>query len=325
MEEFEMKPITKNRLFFLWIIIFLSVLLAYPLAGEARQKSWLIGISQPNDTHPIRRAQYDVVRKYEATHENVKFIVTSARLSAAKQTRDVEDLIARRVDLIMVCPHQSDALVPALRRVVKAGIPFMAFDRQVAKSMIPDSVTYVGMDYVVKGTWGGKLAVEDMGGKGNLVIIQGVQGSASNIDNFKGFRSVIKKYPNIKVISDQVGNYQREQAITVMENILQAHKKIDFVFAENDEMGFGALAAIKTAGRQKEIKVGSMDGQKEAIKAVIDGQLAYTVKMPIFFPEALDVAVKILEGEKVDKVVLLPSVPIAKKNAKEHYDPESIF
>lgn len=167
--------------------------------------------------------------------------------------------------------------------------------------------------------------MEVMGGKGNLVIIEGVQGSASNIDNFKGFRNVIKKYPNIKVISDQVGNYQREQATTVMENILKAHKKIDFVFAENDEMGFGALAAIKAAGRQKEIEVGSMDGQKEAIKAVIDGELAFTVKMPIFFPEALDVAVKILEDQKVDKVVLLPSVPITKKNAKEHYDPESIF
>ncbi len=68
-----------------------------------------------------------------------------------------------------------------------------------------------------------------------------------------------------------------------------------------------------------------MDGQKEAIKAVMDGEFAFTVKMPIFFPEALDVAVKILEGQKVGKVVLLPSVPVTKKNAKEHYDPQSIF
>lgn len=320
------------RKILLYLMVFSLALLLYtpvfstPQAEMGEKPStWLIGISQPNDTHPIRRAQYDVVRKYEATHPNAKFIVTSARLSSEKQTRDVEDLIARRVDLIMVCPHQSDALVPALKRVVAAGIPFMAFDRQVAKSMIPDSVTYVGMDYVEKGSWAGKLTAEAMGSKGNLVIIQGVQGSASNIDNFKGFRSVIDKYPDIKIISDQVGNYQREQAITVMENILQAHKDIDFVFAENDEMGFGALAAIKAAARQNEIKVGSMDGQKEAIKAVIDGQLAFTVKMPIFFPEALDVAVEILEDKKVDKLILLPSMPITKKNAEEHYDPQSIF
>lgn len=313
------------------VVLSLALFLSAPVFGGGQEETgekpstWLIGISQPNDTHPIRRAQYDVVRKYEATHPEAKFIVTSARLSSEKQTRDVEDLIARRVDLIMVCPHQSDALVPALKRVVSSGIPFMAFDRQVAKSLIPDSVTYVGMDYVEKGTWGGKLTVEAMGGKGNLVIIQGVQGSASNIDNFKGFRSVIEKNPDIKVISDQVGNYQREQAITVMENILQAHEDIDFVFAENDEMGFGALAAIKAANRQNQIKVGSMDGQKEAIKAVIDGEMAFTVKMPIFFPEALDEAVDILEGKKVEKEILLPSVPITKKNAEEHYDPQSIF
>ena len=309
------------------MIIVFSLPLIYPLTAASGEKPqvWLIGISQPNDTHPIRRAQYDVVRWYEAEHPNVKFIVTSARLSADKQSADVEALIARRVDLIMVCPHQSEALVPALRRVVKAGIPMMAFDRQVAKSIIPDSITYVGMDYVKKGSLGGKLTAEVMGGKGNLVIIEGVQGSASNIDNFKGFRGVIEKYPDIRVITDQVANYQREQALNIMENILQAHKDIDFVFCENDEMGFGALAAIKAAGREDEIKVGSMDGQKEAIEAVINGELAFTVKMPIFFPEALDVAVEILEDKTVDREILLPSFAVTKENAEEYYNPEAIF
>jgi len=309
------------------MIMVFSLPLVYPLAAVSQEKPqvWLIGISQPNDTHPIRRAQYDVVRWYEAEHPNVKFIVTSARLSADKQSADVETLIVRRVDLIMVCPHQSQALVPALRRVIKAGIPLMAFDRQVAKSIIPGSITYVGMDYVKKGSLGGKLTAEAMGGKGNLVIIEGVQGSASNIDNFKGFRSVIEKYPDIHVITDQVANYQREQALNIMETILLAHKDIDFVFAENDEMGFGVLAAIKTAGREDEIKVGSMDGQKEAIEAVMNGELAFTVKMPIFFPEALDVGVEILEGKTVDKKILLPSFPVTKENASEHYDPEAIF
>lgn len=309
------------------MIIIFSLLLVYPLAnaGETNPQIWLIGISQPNDTHPIRRAQYDVVRWYEAEHPNVKFIVTSARLSADKQSADVEALIARRVDLIMVCPHQSQAMVPVLRRVIDAEIPMMAFDRQVAKSIIPYSTTYVGMDYVEKGTFGGKLTAEAMGGKGNLVVIEGVQGSASNIDNMKGFGSVIEKYPDIHVITVQVANYQREQALDIMETILLAHKDIDFVFCENDEMGFGALAAIKAAGREDEIKVGSMDGQKEAIEAVINGELAFTVKMPIFFPEALDIAVEILEGKKVDKEILLPQFPITKENAAEHYDPKAIF
>ena len=110
-----------------------------------------------------------------------------------------------------------------------------------------------------------------------------------------------------------------------MENILQAHKDIDFVFCENDEMGFGALAAIKAAGREDEIKVGSMDGQKEAIEAVINGELAFTVKMPIFFPEALDVAVEILEDKTVDREILLPSFAVTKENAEEYYNPEAIF
>jgi ABC-type sugar transport system substrate-binding protein len=320
-----------SKHFFPVLVIGLLVCVTFGVFGGGEQEevgkpsTWLIGISQPNDTHPIRRAQYDVVRKYEATHPEAKFIVTSARLSSEKQTRDIEDLIARRVDLIMVCPHQSEALVPALQRVVAAGIPFMAFDRQVASSLIDESVTYVGTDYVAKGRLGGELTVDAMGEEGNLAIIEGVQGSASNIDNFKGFRSVIDEYPDIIVIADQVGNYQREQAITVMENILQAHDDIDFVFAENDEMGFGAIAAIQAADRQDEIQVGSMDGQKEAIKAVMDGDLAFTVKMPIFFPEALDVAVDILDGKKVDKKILLPNVPITPENAKEYYDPQSIF
>jgi len=305
--------------------ITLLVLLASTMstATFAAKKSFLIGVSQPNDTHPLRRAQYDAIRAYEATHPGVKFIVTSARLNSEKQASDIEDLISMGVDLIMVCPHQSAALSPSIRRIAEAKIPIISFDRQLAPDVKDLVVSHIGVDYEAEGAQAAETIAKLLNGKGKILVLEGVPGSDSNIERMRGFLAVLEKYPDIKILSRQVTNYQREQAISVTENLLQAYPDADLIFAENDEMALGALQVAKS--KNIKILIGGEDGQKQALKAVMDGDLTFTIKMSVMFPEAADVALAYLKGEKVPKFVKLPTVVVTKDNVDKFYDPDSLF
>jgi ABC-type sugar transport system substrate-binding protein len=291
--------------------------------GPAGKDTFLIGVSQPNDTHPLRRAQYDAIRDYEATHPGVKFIVTSARLSANKQAADIEDLITMGCDLILVCPHQSKALTPSIRRIDEAGIPIMSFDRRVAPVVEDLIISHIGPDFTAQGRMAGEAVVDILDGEGNILVIEGVPGSDSTIRRMEGFLSALEG-TNINILDRQVGNYQREEAIRVAENMLQAHTDVDLIYAENDEMGLGVMGVVQRSDR--DILIGSTDGQKQAIKAIIDTDMyAFTVTLPLMFPETADVAYDYLQGNEVPEEVPLPSKTITDANAEENYDPNSLF
>ncbi|MEW6226546.1 MAG: substrate-binding domain-containing protein [Bacillota bacterium] len=285
-------------------------------------KDLLFGISMPTMTHPIRRAEIAMAEEWRKNHPNVKFVVTDGRLDASKQISDIEDLIARKVDVILVAAHQSPTLIPVLKKAKKAGIPVVAFDRRLTDTDL--FVTYVGSDDREFGRLCAQFIAKKLEGKGNVVILEGVQGGAVTIARQEGFMEEIKKYPGIKIVSDQVANFQRVQAVSVMENVLQAHPDIDAIFSHNDEMALGALQVLKAAGK-KGVIIAGVDGQKEAIKAIIDGEMHFTAKKVLEFPTAAEVALKIINGEKVKPEYILPTVAIDATNAKEQYDPDSIF
>jgi ribose transport system substrate-binding protein len=292
-------------------------------AATTEGKKYVIGISQPTFNHPIRQAHFWAAEIWNETHPNVEFLFMDGRKEAAKQIADVEDLTARQVDLIMIAEHAAGSTNEALKRAVKAGIPVIAFDRTLTDDSIPVS-TITGEDFEY-GRLCGEFIAKTLNGKGNIVVIQAPEGVIVGEKRRDGFYSVIDKNPGLKVLTQQVGNWQRSVALTVMENILQGFPDIDAVYCDNDEMALGALQAIKAAGREDEIILASVDGQKSALESIMEGGLDFTAKKLLEFPLALDIALDVLEGREVEKLIVLEALGISAENVKELYDPFAIF
>jgi ribose transport system substrate-binding protein len=253
----------------------------------------------------------------QKNHPEWKLIVTDGQRNSAKQINDVEDLIAQKVDVIIMAPGQAQPLVPVSKKVMEAKIPLIIMDRELNS----DSYTaFVGGDNVREGQVSAEYIAKRLNGKGNVVEIQGELGASATIDRDKGFKEVMKKYPGIKIIVDQTAEYQRAKAMNLMEDILHANRKIDAVFTMSDEMAFGCLKSIQAAGRASEMFVTGGDGEKAAFDAIKKGELAMTVFYPTGAPEALQLAEKVLKGESFPRRTMLDTPAVTKENVDKFYD-----
>ena len=245
------------------------VLVASP--GQAGMK---VGFSVSTQVNPFYKAMADGVRD-QAAAEGFESTILNAEDKLEKQIADVEDLIQKKVDVIIInATHDGAAAV--LNKATQAGIPVITLQRAVPNS---GAVSHIGTDNVVIGRDGAEWVAKKLNGKGNVVVMEGIAGAASSEDRKKGSAEVWPKYPAIKIVAQQSGKYDRAVALQVMENILQAQPSIDAVFCFNDEMAMGVLAAVKAAKRTG-IAITGMDANKDAREAVARGELTMTVALP---------------------------------------------
>lgn len=275
-----------------------------------------IGFSQCTMNHPWRVAMVEGNKKYAAENlKDVELIVTDGQNNATKQASDIDDLIAQKVDVLIVSPLQSDALTPAVKKAMDAGIKVVTVDRKVETPV----TLHIGGGNIVIGTLNASYLNTKLNGKGNIIEIQGTAGASATIDRDKGFRDELAKYPGLKIVATQYCDYLREPAMKFMEDALQRFGpgEIQAVYAHNDEMALGAIKAIEAAGRSKEIVVVSADGQNEGIEAIKAGKMLQTVTYPFCAPEAVQYAYKLAKGENLDKEIVLPNKPINVENVDE--------
>jgi ribose transport system substrate-binding protein len=167
----------------------------------------------------------------------------------------------------------------------------------------------------------GEYFVKSLGGKGRVVQMEGKPGSVVNQMRGSGWREVIAKHPGIEIVKHVVANYERMQALRHMEDILRSTRDISAVYCHNDEMALGAIKAIKEAGRSKEIWLTGYDGiQPDALEAIHNGELRATWQYLPFGTEAVDAAVKILQGMQVPREIVFPSPLITRDNIGDFYD-----
>jgi len=188
--------------------------------------------------------------------------------SIPEQLSQVEDVIVKKPDAIVFTPVDYKALIPGVEKMNAAGIPVVNVTDHMAGGKI---VSYVGIDDYKVGRATAEALMKTLGGKGNVVIIEGVKGSISNQDRTRGLTDVVKEHPNVKLLATQAGNFQRLNALQVMENLMQSFPQIDGVMAANDAMAIGAIEALDAANR-KSIVVG-INGTKEAVEGVKAGKL----------------------------------------------------
>jgi ABC-type sugar transport system substrate-binding protein len=274
-----------------------------------------IALSQ-NTTHFPWSVTLNNDMKYWAKKTGVEFIWTDGDNDGANQLADCEDLIAKKPDVLLMNAIQAEALTPVYEMCNKAGVPLIVFDRAInAEPGTGMYLTFIGEDQVEEGRVAGRMVVEAIKEKngsyrGNVLELQGTIGASVTVDRHEGFVEILNKYPNIKIAASQSGNFGREPALKIMQDWLQAYPKgrVDAVYAHNDEMGLGALAAIKSARRTELLGyIASIDGQIQALEAVLKGEFLVSVQNPPYFGEpAFTSALKYLEGYHLPAVQWVP-------------------
>jgi len=280
--------------------------------GRHERGKFLIGFSQANLGEPWRVAMNAEVAARAKDFPDLDIVYADAQQDNAKQVADVENFLRQKIDLLIISPNEAKPLTPIVTRVFQQGIPVVILDREIDGDAY---TTFIGADNVAIGHAAGEYAAQLLGGKGDVVEIKGLPGSTPARDRSAGFRAAIAKYPDIHIIHDPVANWLREEAMTQMEAALQAHPHIDLVYAHNDPMAIGAYLAAKAKGREHEMKfigIDGLPGLDGGRQAVADGKLAATFVYPTGGKQAVEIAERILHGEKVPHRITLPTERITK-------------
>jgi inositol transport system substrate-binding protein len=162
-----------------------------------------------------------------------------------------------------------------------------------------------------------ELIAKHLNGKGNVLMIQGYMGQAAQLDRERGAKAVFAKYPGLKLLASQTGEWDRAKSMSLMENWIQSFgDQIQAVFAQNDEMGLGALQALMDAKKKAQVYVVSVDGIQDARKSVEQGNLDATLiqNAEKQGSESLRMAVELAQKKKIkESNILIPFEIFQKK------------
>lgn len=268
------------------------------------QKNYTVGFAAQQSDHPWTIAFNESIEE-EAAARGDKLIVTDAQGSTAKQISDVESLIAQQVDVIIISPREEKPLAEVTLKARDAGIPVFIVDRAIDDSVAvagEDYVAYVGSDFYAEGKRAGEWLVEQLPDGGRILELSGTTGSSAADDRGRGFLDAIEG-SGIEILATQDGDFVRDKGRQLMETLIQQYPDVDAVFTHNDEMALGAITALEAAGKKpgEEIIVVSVDGQKEALQAIVDGTLGATVECnPRFGPAIFDAIHAYGDGDAVE-------------------------
>jgi ribose transport system substrate-binding protein len=278
--------------------------LAQELPPLEKKDSYKVGFAQTESNNPWRIAQTESM-KAEAAKLGHQLVYTDAAGSAAKQVADVNSMIAQGVDAIFLAPREEKPLIPAVMAAKRNGIPVILLDRNVDQNLAKageDYVTFIGSDFVEEGRRAAEWLVNATGGKAKIIQLEGTTGSSPANDRRKGFEEYIKDHPGMEIIASQSGDFSRDKGRQVAETLLQAHPAATAIYAHNDEMAMGAIAALEAAGKipGKDVTLVSIDGTRDALQAIIDGKLGATVECnPRFGPKAFETLAAYAAGETI--------------------------
>ena len=301
-------------------IVALGAGIAFAASPPLEKKdAYKVGFAQTESNNPWRIAQTESMQA-EAEKLGHQLVYTDAAGSAAKQVADVNSMIAQGVDLIFLAPREEKPLIPAVMAAKQAGIPVILLDRNVDQSLAKageDYVTFIGSDFIQEGQRMAEWLIANNGGKMKIIELEGTVGSSPANDRKKGFDDAINAAGGFEIVASQSGDFARDKGRQVAESLLQAHPDANVVYAHNDEMAMGAIAAIEAAGKVpgKDILVLSIDGGKEAVQAVVDGKINAVVECnPRFGPKAFETMTRYSNGEQIEAWV---------KNIDAFYDPSN--
>lgn len=289
------------------VLIFALVAGAVPVRAET-----LIGFAQDHLANDWRAAQAREIRQELESRPGIRFLLSDAQGSTAKQVADMEEMVAQGVALLIVSPRDGRTMAPAVAAVHARGIPVVLVTRRVAGDRF---TAFIGGDDYGIGRAAADLLDERLGGKGRILVLQGVPSATTAQERTHGFMDGLRAHPGLSLAVLRSADYLRSQAVMAMEEVLEAKIGFDAIFAQSDSMATGARLALRRAGIDPAAKptVG-VDYIGEARDAIRAGEQLATFAYPTLGKEAAELALRILAGEKVPKETIVPSVRIDRGN-----------
>jgi galactofuranose transport system substrate-binding protein len=295
-----------------------------PVPAAFAQGKIVLGFSQVGAESEWRTANTESI-KASAKEAGIELKFSDAQQKQENQIKAIRAFIAQKVDVIAFSPVVESGWGTVLQEAKAAKIPVILSDRAVNEKDDSLWVSFMGSDFVEEGRKAGRWLVEKTKGSTtpvNIVELQGTVGSAPAIDRKKGFEEIIKADPKFKIIRSQTGDFTRAKGKEVMEAFLKAEgKKINVLYAHNDDMAIGAIQAIEEAGFKpaKDIIIISVDAVKGAFEAMIAGKLNVSVECsPLLGPQLMSAAKDVVAGKSVPKrIVTIESIFPMEVAAKE--------
>jgi simple sugar transport system substrate-binding protein len=282
---------------------------AAPASGAAATDTLTLGFAQVGAESGWRTANTKSIQD-SAAAAGVDLKFSDGQQKQENQIKAIRSYIQQKVDVIAFSPVVTTGWDTVLQEAKRANIPVILTDRAVDTPDTSVYKTFLGSDFVAEGKKAGDwLVSQEQGATGPVSIVQleGTTGSAPAIDRTKGFADSIAANPNLKVVASQTGDFTRSGGKQVMEAFLKSQPDIDVVYAQNDDMGLGAIEAIQAAGKVpgKDIKIITVDAVHDGMQALADGKINFIVECsPLLGPQLMDLAKKVKAGEQVPSRVL---------------------
>lgn len=276
--------------------------------GEERR--FLIGFAQDTMANDWRAAQVADVAQALSQHPEVTFISTDAEGDTAVNIRDIDDLVDRGVNLLMVSPRDHQLMAPAIAGVFRRGIPVLLLSRRIESE---DYTAFIGPDDRAIGRRAAAVMAEALGGQGRVLMLQGVPTTTTAMDRTKGFYEGLADHPGITVAAAVPANYLRADAILAVEQVLATGIAFDGLYAQNDSMAEGARMALRAAGIDpKSVPTVGIDYIPEARRAIRAGEQYASFTYPTGGPEAARVALDILYHRPFPRQLAVESVLVTR-------------
>ncbi|WP_330242357.1 ABC transporter substrate-binding protein [Streptomyces sp. NBC_00525] len=277
----------------------------------------VMGFAQVGAESGWRTANTKSVRE-AAEKAGVELKFSDAQQKQENQIKAIRSYIQQKVDVIAFSPVVETGWDAVLMEAKRAKIPVILTDRAVDSQDTSLYKTFLGSDFVEEGRKAGKWLTDNAEGQVNVAEIQGTTGAAPAIDRQKGFKEAIAGKSDIKIVASQSGDFTRAGGKQVMEALLKSHPDINVVYAHNDDMGLGAIEAIKAAGKKPgtDIRIITVDAVKAGMQALADGEINYIVECnPLLGDQLMDLAKKVVGGEDVPARVVTEETAFTSEQA----------
>lgn len=300
-------------------IRFTAMTLALMLGSGAALADLKVGVamSQFDDTW-LTYLREDMSAKAKTMPDGVSLQFVDARADVNKQLDQVQELIGKKVDALIVNPVDTAATARITKIAVAAGIPLVYVNRRPDDPKLPEGVATVTSDDVEAGRLQMQYIAEKMGGKGSVMILLGDLANNSTKGRTDGVKEVLKKYPGIKIDQEQTGIWSRQKGMDLTNDWITQGRTFNAVMANNDEMAIGAAMALKQAGiKQGTVFVAGVDGTPDGLNAVTRGDLTVSVYQDAKGQAngAIDAAVKMARKEKLEtQAIVIPYRLITPEN-----------
>ena len=230
---------------------------------------------------------------------HLSIVAPDREINIDQQVSILEDQIRKGARALVVAPAGSAQVVPVLEQAAARGIPVVLVD---SDAPFPKKTTYVGTDNRQGGRLAARFLAERLGGKGEVALVHGVPGNASQDDRAAGFAEALAESPGLQLVARQPANSERALGLTVMENVLTAHPGVQAVFCTNDQMALGALEALDARGLKGKVAVVGFDATQEAVRATVDGRLAATIAQNprAMGQKGVEAALAVIAGQAVE-------------------------